>query len=75
VSATPILPSLFLSPSEFLLVLLQPQKSYLLYLSLVFLQLYNLVLTYLSIPIAKGNIRQIAIAVLSGNIDSIESSM
>jgi len=35
----------------------------------------NLVLTYLSISIAKGNIRQIAIAVLSGNIDSTKSSM
>ena len=35
----------------------------------------NLVLTYLSISIAKRNIRQIAIAVLSGNTDSIESSM
>ena len=32
----------------------------------------NLVLTYLSISIAKRNIRQIAIAVLSGNIDSTE---
>ena len=35
----------------------------------------NLVLTYLSILIAKRNIRQIAIAVLSGNIDSTESGM
>ena len=35
----------------------------------------NLVLTYLSILIAKRNIRQIAIAVLSENIDSTESGM
>jgi len=35
----------------------------------------NLVLTYLSISIANGNIRQIVIAVLSENIDSTESSM
>jgi len=35
----------------------------------------NLVLTYLSISIAKRNIKQIAIAVLSGDIDSTESGM
>jgi len=35
----------------------------------------NLVLTYLSTSIAKRNIRQIVIAVLSENIDSTESSM
>ena len=36
---------------------------------------WNLVLTYLSTLIAKRNIRQIIIAVLSRNIDSIESGM
>ena len=35
----------------------------------------NLVLTYLSTSIAKRNIKQIAIAVLSGNTDSTESGM
>jgi len=35
----------------------------------------NLVLTYLSTSITKRNIRQIAIAVLSGNIDLTESGM
>ena len=35
----------------------------------------NLVLTYLSILIAKRNIKQIAIAVLSGNTNSTESGM
>ena len=48
-------------------------------LTLIYLDLKqrkkNLVLTYLSISIAKGNIRQIVIAVLSENIDSTESSM
>ena len=35
----------------------------------------NLVLTYLSTSIPKGNIRQIAIAILSRNTDSTESGM
>ena len=35
----------------------------------------NLILTYLSISIVKRNIRQIAIAVLFGNTNSIESGM